>query len=89
MSVLSSTVLFGQPKCEIARLLVERMDRASAIRIVTRFATPGGLSTITGPISANPNRLQTLATGAATYKGFETLDVIFDLVKSACFYLPL
>jgi hypothetical protein len=70
----NSTVLFDCPQQEIASLITDRMNRASAISIVTGFATPGGLATLIGPIKANPFVLKTLVLGASTYPGFEVLD---------------
>jgi hypothetical protein len=71
---LTSTVLFGLPQKEIASLITDRMKRSSAMSIVTGFATPGGLAAICEPIVAQPQKLQTLVVGAATYPGFEALD---------------
>lgn len=71
---LTSTVLFDLPQREIASLITERMSRASAVSIVTGFATPGGLAALSGPIKAQPAKLAVLVLGAATYPGFEALD---------------
>ena len=75
---LTSTVLFDLPQKEIASLIADRMRRSSAMSIVTGFATPGGLAAIFEPIVAQPQKLQTLVVGAATYPGFEALDKLLD-----------
>src|SRR4051812_37444342 len=71
---LTSAVLFDLPQNEIASLITDRMARASAISIVTGFATPGGVAAISGPVEAQPKKLNTFIVGAATYPGFEALD---------------
>jgi hypothetical protein len=76
---LNPTVLFDRPQKEIATLLVDRIARSLSTSIVTGFATPGGLSTISAPIRARPQSLKTLVVGAATYPAFQALD---DLISA-------
>ncbi|MDU0359827.1 hypothetical protein RWK44_05305 [Rhizobium sp. 25PS6] len=73
MSV-TTTVLFQRPQQEIATLIRDRLTRSVATRIVTGFATPGGLAEIGAPIRANPGSLETFVIGASTYPGFQALD---------------
>ncbi len=73
MSV-TTTVLFQRPQQEIATLIRDRLSRSVATRIVTGFATPGGLAEIGAPIRANPGSLETFVIGASTYPGFQALD---------------
>jgi hypothetical protein len=73
MSV-TTTVLFQRPQQEIATLIRGRLSRSVATRIVTGFATPGGLAEIGAPIRANPGSLETFVIGASTYPGFQALD---------------
>lgn len=73
MSV-TTTVLFQRPQQEIATLIRDRLSRSVATRIVTGFATPGGLAEIGAPILANPGSLATFVIGASTYPGFQALD---------------
>lgn len=70
----TTTVLFQRPQQEIATLIRDRLNRSVATRIVTGFATPGGLAEIGAPIRAKPNSLKTLVIGASTYPGFQVLD---------------
>jgi hypothetical protein len=71
---LTATVLFDLPQREIASLIVDRLGKSNQTSIVTGFATPGGLETISEPIAARPSSLKTLVVGAATYPAFQTLD---------------
>ncbi|MCW0982783.1 hypothetical protein OK142_18330 [Agrobacterium sp. BT-220-3] len=73
MSV-TTTVLFQRPQQEIATLIRDRLSRSVATRIVTGFATPGGLAEIGAPIRTNPGSLETFVIGASTYPGFQALD---------------
>lgn len=73
MSV-TTTVLFQRPQQEIATLLRDRLSRSVATRIVTGFATPGGLAEIGAPICVNLGSLETFVIGASTYPGFQALD---------------
>lgn len=73
MSV-TTTVLFQRPQQEIATLICDRLSRSVATRIVTGFATPGGLAEIGAPIRTNPGSLDTFVIGASTYPGFQALD---------------
>lgn len=75
----TSTVLFDTPQHEIESMLTSRMYQAAEIHIVTGFATPGGLGTIADPLMADPEKLNTLIIGAATYPGFETLDELLAM----------
>ncbi|OAP39039.1 hypothetical protein AU381_08005 [Sinorhizobium glycinis] len=71
---ITTTVLFQRPQQEIATLIRDRLSRSVATRIVTGFATPGGLAEIGAPIRANPGSLETFVIGASTYPGFQALD---------------
>lgn len=71
---VTSTVLFGRPHEAIARLITARIAASTVTRIVSGFATPGGLGAIDAPIRANPAKLRTLVVGAATYPALQTLD---------------
>ncbi|MCB1127906.1 MAG: hypothetical protein KDM81_15535, partial [Verrucomicrobiae bacterium] len=71
---MTSTILFNLPQQEIASRISDRIARAMSVSIVTGFATPGGLAALSGPITARPQKLQTLVVGAATYPGFAVLD---------------
>ncbi|EMS95492.1 hypothetical protein H009_22083 [Agrobacterium tumefaciens str. Cherry 2E-2-2] len=71
---VTTTVLFQRPQQEIATLIRNRLSRSVATRIVTGFATPGGLAEIGAPILANPGSLETFVIGASTYPGFQALD---------------
>src|SRR5690348_15024183 len=71
---IKSTVLFDAPQQQIASLIATRMIQSTSTSIVTGFATPGGLGTISAAIKAQPTRLNTLVIGAATYPGFMALD---------------
>ena len=71
---VNSTVLFGTPHTAIASLIRARIDASISTRVVTGFATLGGLAAIETPIRANPNKLKTLVVGAATYPAFQALD---------------
>jgi hypothetical protein len=85
-----SNVLFDLPQQEIASLIADRMARSPAVSVVTGFATPGGLAAISGPIKAQPQKLQTLVIGAATYPGFAALDALLATgVPPDCLYVHL
>jgi hypothetical protein len=73
MSV-TTTVLFDHPQREIASLIQERLAACETAKIVTGFATPGGLAAIAGPIRERPGILSTFIVGAGTYPAFEALD---------------
>lgn len=72
------TVLFGLPQQEIASLIEDRMARSSAISVVTGFASPDGLAAVSDPIKKQPQKLQALVVGAATYPGFAALDALLS-----------
>lgn len=72
--LLNATVLFDLPQREIASLIVDRLEKSNQTSIITGFATPGGLETISEPITARPDSLKTLIVGAATYPAFQALD---------------
>lgn len=86
---MTSTVLFDLPQREIASLITDRMTRASDFSIITGFATPGGLASISGPIRTRPQSLKTLVVGAATYPGFEALDQLLAAVsrRTVCTFI--
>jgi hypothetical protein len=89
MSV-KTTVLFDRPQRELARLLVERMETADSLSIVTGFATPGGIDAICEPIRRRASILEVMVVGAATYAGFEALDELLSIgvkPESLCVYL--
>lgn len=87
---LAATVLFDLPQREIASLIVNRMEKSQKTSIVTGFATPGGLETISGPIRARPDSLKALVVGAATYPGFQSLDdLLVAGVAPACLHVHL
>ncbi len=71
---LTTTVLFDRPQKEIASLIQARLAACETAKIVTGFATPGGLAAIAGPIKTRPSILSTLIVGAGTYPAFEALD---------------
>ena len=71
-----ATVLFGLPQQEIASLIADRMARSSAISVVTGFATPGGLTALSGAFTAQSQKLRALVVGAATYPGFAAFDAM-------------
>lgn len=71
---VTSTVLFGQPHRAIASQIASRIYASSVTRIVSGFATPGGLGAIDAPIRAAPAKLRTLVIGAATYPALQVLD---------------
>jgi hypothetical protein len=64
MSV-TSTVLFNQPRSEMASLIAPRIVQSTATSIITGFATPGGVAAIAAPIMANPACRKTCLVGAA------------------------
>ena len=71
---VTATVLFGRPHASIAPLITSRISASTSTRIVSGFATPGGLGAIDAPIRAAPAKLRTLVVGAATYPAFQALD---------------
>ena len=77
MSV-TTTVLFDQPQREIASLIQARLEACETAKIVTGFATPGGLAAIAGPIRARPGILSTFIVGAGTYPAFQALDELIS-----------
>ncbi|TXL74082.1 hypothetical protein FHP25_17900 [Vineibacter terrae] len=76
---LSPTVLFRLPRHAIASLIVDRLSKSISTRIITGFATEGGLAAIAEPIEDRPSTLTTLVVGAATYGAFGVMD---DLVNA-------
>ncbi len=74
---ISTTVLFDRPQKEIASLIVDRLWQSTGTRIVTGFATPGGLSEIAAPLKARSSTLAAFIIGAATYPAFEALDGLY------------
>ncbi len=77
MSV-TTTVLFDRPQQEIASLIQARLETCETAKIVTGFATPGGLAAIAGPIRARPGILSTFIVGAGTYPAFQALDELIS-----------
>jgi len=77
MSV-TTTVLFDRPQREIASLIQERLAACETAKIVTGFATPGGLAAIAEPIKAKPGILSSFIVGAGTYPAFKVLDELMD-----------
>jgi hypothetical protein len=76
---MNTTILFDRPQKEIASLINARLSHCTAASIVTGFLTPSGLRAIAGPLRARPNILQQLVVGAATYAGFQALDVLVNM----------
>jgi hypothetical protein len=76
---VASTVLLDLPQKEIASLIEDSIGRSTSTSIVTGFATPDGLAAISAPIQGNPQLLNALVIGAATYPAFEALD---DLISA-------
>ncbi|MCG7363902.1 hypothetical protein MHZ93_21835 [Roseomonas sp. ACRSG] len=58
----------------MAQLISARIAASISTRIVSGFATPGGLAAIETPIRSSPSKLQTLVVGAATYPAFQVFD---------------
>ncbi len=77
MSV-TTTVLFDHPQREIASLIQERLAACESAKIVTGFATPGGLAAIAKPIKVRPGILSTLIVGSGTYPAFQALDELIS-----------
>jgi HKD family nuclease len=77
MSV-TTTVLFDRPQQEIASLIQARLETCETAKIVTGFATPGGLAAIARPIRARPGILSTFIVGAGTYPAFQALDELIS-----------
>ena len=75
----TTTVLFDHPQREIATLISGRISQATSVRIVTGFATPGGIAAISPALKTRPSVLSTLIVGSATYSGFQALD---DLIAA-------
>jgi phosphatidylserine/phosphatidylglycerophosphate/cardiolipin synthase-like enzyme len=71
-----ATALFSRPQHEIRSVLEAHMKRAAMIRIVTGFATPGGVSSLRAALASNYVALETLVVGAGTYPAFEALDLL-------------
>lgn len=71
---VTSTVLFGAPHSAIAGLIRGKIAASTSTRIVSGFATRGGLSAIDTPVRADPAKLRTLVVGACTYPAFQALD---------------
>lgn len=71
---VTATVLFGRPHNSIAHLITSNISASTSTRIVSGFATPGGLGAIDAPIRAAPAKLRTLVVGAATYPALQALD---------------
>jgi HKD family nuclease len=87
---LYSTVLFNKPQSEIASLIADRIHKASTVKIITGFATPGGIAAIADPIANNPAKLKALVVGAATFRAFEALDdLVADGVPIASLHVHL
>lgn len=81
--MVAATVLFELPQTEIASRIESAIAQSTTTRIVTGFATPGGLTAISGPLQAAPKKLKTLVVGAATYPAFEVLDSLISWGVSA------
>lgn len=71
---LATTFLFDCPQTEIASGIQSRLAACETVKLVTGFATPGGIDAIAAPIRARPGILSTLIVGAGTYPAFEALD---------------
>jgi len=71
---IKTTVLFGKTQCRIADLIADRLSKSVRTSIVTGFATPGGLNQIRSAIVANPQALDAMVIGAATFPGYQVLD---------------
>lgn len=71
---LTATVVFDMPQSELASLLANELHSSVATSIVTGFATVEGVRAIETPILANPDAVETLVVGAATFQAFEAMD---------------
>lgn len=71
---MNTALLFGRPQHEIASLITGRLLACDSARIITGFATPGGLSAIKSPIASRPGILRTFVVGSGTYPAYEVLD---------------
>jgi len=71
---MNTALLFGRLQHEIASLITNRLLACDSARIVTGFATPGGLNAIKGPVASRPSILRTFVVGSGTYPAYEVLD---------------
>jgi hypothetical protein len=71
---VSVTVLFDQPRQELASLLTDRLRRCQEAYLVAGFMTSAGMEAISEPIGARPDVLTSLVIGAGTYKAFLAFD---------------
>lgn len=72
-------ILCGEPNLEIASTILQKVNTALSLQIVTGFATPDGLHHIIEPIRIKPDLLNLMVIGKSTARGCDTLD---ELLKA-------